>query len=99
MGCCRIGASQIQNLGMTHQHPHTPEPATNTAGARLDELEIKASYAEDLLEQLNLTVYRQQQQIDHLQQQIEHLRNQLPERAAAMGTTPRDARDERPPHY
>jgi len=28
---------------------------------RLTELEIKASYTEDLLEQLNLTVFRQQQ--------------------------------------
>ncbi|MEQ1660403.1 MAG: SlyX family protein, partial [Hylemonella sp.] len=31
------------------------------ADARLTELEIKASYAEDLLEQLNATIYRQQQ--------------------------------------
>ena len=33
---------------------------------RVMELEIKASYSEDLLEQLNLTIYRQQQQIDAL---------------------------------
>jgi SlyX protein len=98
-GCCRISASQIQKLGMTHEHPRTSEPATRTAGARLDELEIKASYAEDLLEQLNLTVFRQQQQIETLQRQIEHLRNQLPERDTAMGTAQRDAREERPPHY
>jgi SlyX protein len=96
---CKITAFQIQELGMTNEHPHPAEPATSTAGSRLDELEIKASYAEDLLEQLNLTVYRQQQQIENLHRQIEHLRNQLPERDPAMGTAQRDAREERPPHY
>lgn len=75
------------------------DPISHAQGQRLDALEIKAIYAEDLLEQLNLTVYRQQQQIENLQRQIEHLRKQLPERDPAMGTAQRDARDERPPHY
>ena len=30
--------------------------------ARIMDLEVKASYADDLLEQLNMTIYRQQQQ-------------------------------------
>lgn len=84
---------------MTNERPRTSEPVARAANVRLDELEIKASYAEDLLEQLNLTVYRQQQQIENLQRQIEHLRNQLPERDPAMGPAQRDAREERPPHY
>ena len=63
---------------------------------RLMELEIKASYAEDLLEQLNQTIYRQQQQIDLLLREVTGLRQQLPE-----GTTPvlRNLRDDLPPHY
>jgi SlyX protein len=63
---------------------------------RLEELEIKASYAEDLMEQLNNTVFRQQQQIDLLLREVTGLRRQLPE-----GTTPmlRSLRDELPPHY
>lgn len=63
---------------------------------RLMELEIKASYAEDLLEQLNQTIYRQQQQIDLLLREVGGLRQQLPE-----GTTPalRSLRDDLPPHY
>lgn len=63
---------------------------------RLEELEIKASYAEDLMEQLNSTVFRQQQQIDLLLREVTGLRRQLPE-----GTTPmlRSLRDELPPHY
>lgn len=62
---------------------------------RLTELEIKASYTEDLLEQLNMVVYRQQQQIDRLTREITHLRQQMPE----SGTAARSPRDELPPHY
>ena len=63
---------------------------------RLEELEIKASYAEDLMEQLNSTVFRQQQQIDWLLREVAGLRTQVPE-----GTTPmlRSLRDDLPPHY
>ncbi len=70
--------------------------APHDTDARLTELEIKASYAEDLLEQLNATIYRQQQQIDRLQREVLNLRQQLPE-----GSQPvlRNLRDELPPHY
>lgn len=63
---------------------------------RLDELEIKASYAEDLLEQLNQTIYRQQQQIDLLLREVRALRTQLPEGSAPVL---RNLRDDLPPHY
>ncbi len=70
--------------------------APHDTDARLTELEIKASYAEDLLEQLNTTLYRQQQQIDLLLREVMGLRQQLPE-----GSQPvlRNLRDELPPHY
>uniref|UniRef100_UPI0035B4D486 SlyX family protein n=1 Tax=Hylemonella sp. TaxID=2066020 RepID=UPI0035B4D486 len=70
--------------------------ALHDTEARLTELEIKASYAEDLLEQLNTTIYRQQQQIDLLLREVTGLRQQLPE-----GSQPvlRNPRDELPPHY
>lgn len=65
--------------------------------SRLTELEIKLSYTEDLLEVLNRTVFRQQEQIESLQRQILNLQQQVqdmspPERAG-------DLRDEIPPHY
>lgn len=62
---------------------------------RLTELEIKASFAEDLLEQLNEVVVRQQQQIERLQRELAQLREAVPE----PGTGSRSARDEIPPHW
>ncbi|MDB5730307.1 MAG: SlyX protein [Variovorax sp.] len=63
---------------------------------RLNELEIKASYTEDLLDQFNMTIYRQQQQIDSLILQLAQLRQQNPDGGAGG---PRNLRDELPPHY
>jgi SlyX protein len=60
---------------------------------RITELEIKASFADDLLEQLNDLVARQQQQIDLLQRELIGLRQQLRDGPSA------GAVDERPPHY
>ncbi len=68
----------------------------DTLDRRLTELEIKASYTDDLLDQLNLTVYRQQQQIDRLLLEILHLRQQMPE---SGDSAQRSLRDEIPPHY
>jgi SlyX protein len=63
---------------------------------RLIDLEIKASFSEDLLDQLNQTVFRQQQQIDLLLRELAALRQQMPEGGAGL---PRNLRDELPPHY
>mgnify|MGYP001361128934 CR=1 FL=1 len=64
--------------------------------ARVSELEIKISFAEDMIDELNRTVYRQQQQIDRLLTRVETLRDQV--QAAAPGEQ-RSLRDELPPHY
>lgn len=64
--------------------------------ARIMELEVKASYTDDLLEELNMTIYRQQQQIDALINEVRQLRQQVPE--GGQGA-PRNLRDELPPHY
>lgn len=63
---------------------------------RLMALEIKSSYAEDLLEQLNQQVYEQQRQIDALLREVSQLRHQMPEGGHAAE---RNLRDELPPHY
>ena len=80
-----------------------PELASNTAmdkpqdtDLRLTELEIKASFTEDLLDQLNQIIVRQQRQIDLMLREISRL-NQQGGASDAPGT--RSLRDELPPHY
>ena len=70
--------------------------AATEVDRRLTELEIKASYADDSLDQLSQIVYRQQQQIDRLERELAQLRQQQPE---AGGPVFRSLRDELPPHY
>jgi SlyX protein len=63
---------------------------------RLTDLEIKTGLADDMLDQLNQTIFRQQQQIDALARELSTLRQQLPqERNAGL----QNLRDELPPHY
>ncbi len=68
----------------------------NDIEQRLTELEIKAAYADDLLDQLNQTIFRQQQQIERLVRELDELRRQVPD---GSGPTFRSLRDELPPHY
>lgn len=63
---------------------------------RLTNLEIKASFSEDLLDQLNQIIIRQQQQIDTLMRELSHLRQSTPDASAGQ---PRNLRDELPPHF
>jgi SlyX protein len=64
---------------------------------RLIELEIKAGFTEDLLDQLNAQVYRQQQQIDALVHELRAMRDRLPE--SGGGAEVRNLREDIPPHY
>lgn len=64
--------------------------------SRLAEIEAKLSFTEDLVEQLNRTVYRQQQQIDLLQQELQVLYQQVRD---AVPADPSGPADEVPPHY
>lgn len=64
--------------------------------SRLAEIEIKLSFGEDLLEELNRTVARQQQRIDDLERQLRDLRLQLQRSLPAESAAPGH---EIPPHY
>jgi len=68
-----------------------------TMEKRIVELEIKLSFSEDALEQLNMTIFRQQRQIEELQRDLRALRQQVG--SAAPNEPPRSLRDEIPPHY
>jgi SlyX protein len=63
---------------------------------RLTEIEIKLTQMEDLLDALNLTVYRQQEMIARLQQQQQVLVQQMHDMSQSGQRTPSD---ETPPHY
>jgi len=63
---------------------------------RIIELEMKMAFSEDLLEELNRTVFRQQQQIEQLQQEVRALRQQL---QTSMPGEQHNPSDEVPPHY
>lgn len=65
--------------------------------SRLTELEIKISFTEDQLEELNKVVYRQQQQIDMLIGEVRTLRDQVVNNDQPQEQ--RNLRDEIPPHY
>ncbi len=64
---------------------------------RITDLEVKFSFAQDLLDELNLTVYRQQQQIELLLQEVRALRLQMQSMPSAQGAS--NVLDEIPPHY
>ncbi|MFZ4063284.1 MAG: SlyX family protein [Polynucleobacter sp.] len=60
---------------------------------RITNLEIKLSFTEDLIEQLNQTVYKQQQQIEFLYRELKSVKEQ------AGSTGGGSLKDEIPPHY
>jgi SlyX protein len=80
------------NGGMTE--PLHPSRDTEQ---RLTDLEIKASFADDLLDTLNALVAKQQEQIDALMREVSRLRQRGGDDGQSAG--PRDPRDELPPHY
>lgn len=77
-------------------HPTPPQDTTEQLAQRIEQLEIKLSYAEDLLDTLNTLVTKQQNQIDLLLREVGQLRRQREDEASP---TFRSLRDELPPHY
>jgi SlyX protein len=67
----------------------------NTIDERITNLEIKLSFAEDLIEKLNETVYKQQQQIEFLYRELKAIKEQ----ASSTGSGGSSLKDEIPPHY
>ena len=61
---------------------------------RVTNLEIKLSFTEDLIEKLNETVYKQQQQIEFLYRELKAIKEQ-----ASSGGGGASLKDEIPPHY
>ena len=74
----------------------TTDRQQNTTNQRLTELEIKATYTEDLVEQLEQVIVRHQQQIDLLLREVAELRQ--PATDGGLGAA-RSLRDNLPPHF
>ena len=68
----------------------------DSTNQRLTALEIKATYTEELVEQLDQIITRQQQQIDLLLREVAELRRPS---ADSAQTTWRSLRDDLPPHF
>jgi SlyX protein len=62
---------------------------------RITNLEIKFSFTEDLIEKLNETIYKQQQQIEFLYRELKAIKEQ----ASSSGGGGGSLKDEIPPHY
>jgi SlyX protein len=63
---------------------------------RITNLEIKLSFTEDLIDQLNQTIYKQQQQIEFLYRELNSIKEQSSNGDSAGNNSPKD---EIPPHY
>ena len=86
-----LRASQGSNVGSnTRMNP------AQDVERRLTELEIKASFTEDLVDHLNDVILRQQAQIELLIREVGQLKQRAPERGT---DAPGNPRDELPPHY
>ena len=77
---------------------NAPMADPNNTIERLTELEIKLSFQDDALEQLNAVIVRQQQELDQLRRAVHSLQLQL-QQSSASSTLMRDVAAERPPHY
>ncbi len=64
---------------------------------RLINIETKISFQEDQIEELNKTVYQQQQKIERMEAICEALSRQV--RSLAEAGNEKAAANERPPHY
>jgi len=72
------------------------ESGPRTSAARLEELEIRIGYLDDLVDSINRTLFRQQQQIEQLGRALAELQRQA---HASPQAAPTGAGDEIPPHY
>ncbi len=81
-------------------NPPIHPSSTETTDQRLNDLEIKATYSEDLLEQLDAVIVRQQQQIDLLVREVHALRELQKDAGSGSGqSAAKPLREDVPPHF
>lgn len=75
---------------------HNLNSSLDAVDQRLTNLEIKTTYTEDLVEQLEQIIVRQQQQLGLLLREVAQLRQ--PSTDGGLGAS-RSLRDDLPPHF
>ena len=77
--------------------PKSPsQPPSRLLPERIDALEIRIAYLDEIIETLNTTITAQWKQIDALSREMLHLRERLDDAEMKSGTGPSS---EPPPHY
>jgi len=67
--------------------------------ARLEELEARAAFQDDLIESLNAVVARQDRELARLEQRVKDLESRLADLAEAASLAGAAGGHEVPPHY
>jgi SlyX protein len=81
------------------KHQFDDTPLGERLVARIDELEIRVAFLDDLLDSLNATVSQQAQQLMDLQSQFKVLYSRVESNGKDEGIETFDAASEVPPHY
>ena len=81
------------------KHQFDDAPLDERLVARIDELEIRVAFLDDLLDSLNATVSQQAQQLMDLQSQFKVLYSRVESNGKGEGIEAFDAAQEVPPHY
>ena len=71
----------------------------HTADSRLDELESRLAFQDDLIESLNQVVARQDRELDSLSRRLQELESRLADLADAASFPGGSGGHEIPPHY
>lgn len=74
---------------------HSMEVCMKDVAERVDELEVRFSYQENMIQELSGVIFSQQKELEALQAEVKTLRTKLKdfEHSAAEGS------QEKPPHY
>ena len=87
---------EMFRAGQVSDNVRMPDSTAPDVDRRLTDLEVKASFTEDLVDHLNDLVARQQEQIDLLIREVGKLKDRAPDTG---GGAARDPREDVPPHY
>ena len=90
---------QLDDQMITPFANHLSNDLSDRLVARIDELEIRVAFLDDLLDSLNATVAQQAQQLMDLQDQFKLLYNRVDSGGKGEGIEAFDAVNEVPPHY